>query len=254
MPEQEREIPRSILGIPIPPEKRYEITFFAQSQIEELSGRLARAEAIRFFETDYVTIDGLLIGVYPNPKVFAQTLLQMAYLEGGREELAKVYEAVENRGIDIRHGDLLPPFPIAAVATPELWPPPFPYGTLVKLNVLRDYLRTENYYYKYPSDFERDGSGWAESIYQHELFHILQAARNSIYQKAINAACNIFLAKVILSLPFVAQLPVGGPMLAYLKPVELEAYTKTAGFGTRSLTADPSFNPLRGKMFSFKRC
>lgn len=109
----------------------------------------------------------VVVNASPNFQIFAQTLLQMAYLEGGKDETNKVNEFVHQKGLKIAATNFRESDSNSALVSGVMVRD---YGNnpitlLLDNEIIADYFRGQP-------------NPEVESVPLHELYHVIQYARN----------------------------------------------------------------------------
>lgn len=231
--------------------------------LENLSEDIVTQISFQGFE-EPLKFKNTVVKFNPNSQTFAQTILQMAYLEGGINEVDKVTKFVRERGIDISVSMHHMPLVFAWVF-PSLAP-----ERRVKMglsdHVLEVYWATQQAipFRELRGNTKLEfilSAGLTVYAIPHELYHIIQEARNPRYKayRLTERAVHSFLVIPIVvgAIQMDAGLFIKGLLtalgiLTYSPPSELEAFLKTTVPGRFNLLLDPSFDNLRDKLFSFE--
>lgn len=231
-------------------------------ELSEYSSRIADRIRIEKFDEPFV-IDGKLIKITPNKEAMSQLITQLAYVDGGLDEVKSVTNFIQERGLIINiTEDVTVKGEFFASNNKKESP-------VVSLN-----RKKIEEYYIYQSDPD-------EEVYKHEFQHLIQQGRNpELYEKwmtvrtigvplvflatgitigkyfydesikkekKINIGRRCFLLSGSLVLGSVLGYNISNLLIGYTLPEEQEAYLRNLVLPNRLVLEN-----TQGKLFSFE--
>lgn len=202
-----------------------------------------------------IQIGDKLIRVIPNKSMFASVILAIAYRERGFEELERVAQFIQNKGLNIGFVDsiLFPTSEAYVNATPLL------IGQPLRITFRRYHL--QEYYEQLQSERMKLWDPPDELVFWHELYHVVQITRSPIIPILIRLLQTGIIPvygwdnfartgrRGLIKNLFLMPL-----MLWYVKEldsIELQTRSQTESLGNNFWGSGP-LKQFRGKLFTFE--